>query len=560
MAHFIMQLENVRRVFDQTVILEDLTLAFYYGAKIGVLGRNGAGKSTLLRIMAGEDTEFEGTLRHHPGTRIGHVSQEPKVDLQKTVRAVVEEGVADRLSLEDEFNRIWDTIGSLDFESDEYKSGEARAGRLQEQMDKTASWKAQVEQELELAADALELPPWDAVVGRLSGGERRRVALCRTLLSKPDLLLLDEPTNHLDASSVWWLQRYLQQFAGTVIAVTHDRYFLESVAEWILEIDKGQAYGFRGNYSAWLEAKQKRREAEQRKKDAVDKAIAREIDWIRANPKARQAKPQARIKNFERLQAQAFELREQDIELQIPPAPKLGTRVLDIKGLRKGYGDVVLIDGLDLELPPGGIIGIIGPNGAGKTTLFKMIMGVEKPDAGTITLGETVVVNYIDQSRDTLVAEKTVFDEICDGQDQIPFGKDFINGRAYAKRFGFRGAEQQRRVGVLSGGERNRVQLARVLRSGANLILLDEPTNDLDVDTLRILEEALLDWNGCTMVVSHDRFFLDRVATHILAFEGEGKVRWFNGNFQAYMAKRTEEIGEDALVPRRLKYKRLGRG
>jgi len=535
------------------VVLKDIWLSFLPGAKIGVLGPNGAGKSTLLRIMAGEDQEFDGEVRHHPGTRIGHVSQEPVVDLAKTVRQVVEEGVADRLAMVRDFEELSAACGELT--GDALDEAMTKMGRLQEQIDATGSW--DLSPELEQAADALELPPWDAVIGRLSGGERRRVALCRTLLSKPDLLLLDEPTNHLDASSVWWLQRYLKDFAGTVIAVTHDRYFLESVAEWILEIDRGHGYGFKGNYSAWLEAKQKRRESERAKKDAVDKAIAREIEWIRANPKARQAKPQARIKQFAQLQAQAFQLREQDIELQIPPAPKLGTRVLTIQRLRKGFGDLVLIDGLDLELPPGGIIGIIGPNGAGKTTLFKMIMGLEKPDAGTVTLGETVVVNYIDQSRDTLVAEKTVFEEICDGQDQIPFGKDFISGRAYVKRFGFRGSEQQREVGVLSGGERNRVQLAKVLRSGANLILLDEPTNDLDVDTLRILEEALLDWNGCTMVVSHDRYFLDRVATHILAFEGEGAVRWFNGNFQAYMAKRTEEVGEDALVPRRLKYKRL---
>jgi ATP-binding cassette ChvD family protein len=477
--------------------------------------------------------------------------------VDKDVKGVVEEGVADRLKLEDDYNAIWETIGDFDPDSTEYQAQMDKAGKLQEKMDNTGSWKADVERELDLAANALELPPWDAPIAQLSGGERRRVAMCRTLLSKPDLLLLDEPTNHLDAASVRWLQMYLEKFEGTVIAVTHDRYFLEAVAEWILEVDRGRGIPFKGNYSAWMEAKQKRREAEGRKKDALDKAISRELEWIRANPKAQQAKPQARVKNFERMQEQAFDLQSDEIELQIPPAPKLGTRVIDIVGLKKAYDDNLLIDDLDLELPPGGIVGVIGPNGAGKTTLFRMIVGQETPDAGTITIGETVSVAYVDQSRDDLDPDKSVWEEICDAQEQIPFGKEFINGRAYTKRFGFGGPEQQRKVGVLSGGERNRVQLAKTLRSGANVILLDEPTNDLDVDTLRILEEALLAWNGCSVVVSHDRFFLDRIATHILAFEGDGKVRWFNGNFQAYIAKRKEEVGEDGLVPKRTKYRKL---
>jgi ATP-binding cassette ChvD family protein len=543
MAHYIMQTEELAKMYGQRVIIQDLTLSFYYGAKIGMLGKNGTGKSTLLRIMAGEDPDFDGKLWHHPTCRIGHVSQEPAVDLEKDVKGVVEEGVADRLKLEDDYNAIWETIGDFDPESGEYQAQMDKAGKLQEKMDNTGSWKADVERELDLAANALELPPWDAPIAQLSGGERRRVAMCRTLLSKPDLLLLDEPTNHLDAASVRWLQMYLEKFEGTVIAVTHDRYFLEAVAEWILEIDRGHGIPFKGNYSAWMEAKAKRRAAEGRKKDALDKAIARELEWIRSNPKAQQAKPQARIKNFE--------------ELQIPPAPKLGTRVIDIAGLKKSFDDNVLIDDLNLELPPGGIVGVIGPNGAGKTTLFRMIVGQETPDAGTITIGETVSVAYVDQSRDDLDADKSVWEEICDAQEQIPFGKEYINGRAYVKRFGFGGPEQQRKVGVLSGGERNRVQLAKTLRSGANVILLDEPTNDLDVDTLRILEDALLAWNGCSVVVSHDRFFLDRIATHILAFEGDGKVRWFNGNFQAYIAKRKEEVGEDGLVPKRVKYKKM---
>jgi len=554
MAHYIMQMEEVTKLYGQRVIIQDLTLSFYYGAKIGVLGKNGTGKSTLLRIMAGEDKEFDGKLWHHPTCRIGHVSQEPVVDMTKTVRETVEEGVADRIAMVAEYEQLCAT--SWELPEAEQEAALRKQGQLEEKITATNSW--DLTRELEVAADALELPPWDAVIKQLSGGERRRVALCRTLLSKPDLLLLDEPTNHLDAASVRWLQLHLEQFEGTVIAVTHDRYFLEAVAEWILEVDRARGIPFKGNYSAWIEAKQKRREAEGRKKDAIDKAIARELEWIRANPKARQAKPQARIKNFAKLQEEAFQLHQEDIELQIPPAPKLGTRVIDIHGLRKAYGDNLLIDGLDLELPPGGIVGVIGPNGAGKTTLFRMITGSEPPDAGTITIGESVKVAYVDQSRDDLDPEKSVWEQICDGQEQIPFGSEYINGRAYVKRFGFNGPEQQRQVGVLSGGERNRVQLAKTLRSGANVILLDEPTNDLDVDTLRILEEALLSWNGCSVVVSHDRFFLDRIATHILAFEGEGKVRWFNGNFQAYIAKRKEEVGEDGLVPRRVKHRKLG--
>ncbi len=547
MSHFIMQIEGLRKVYDRRAVIEDISLSFYHGAKIGVLGANGAGKSTLLRVMAGVDKDIDGRVHHHPGTRIGHVPQEPLLDSTKTVREVVEEGVAETKALLTEFEEV-----SSNCDTDEAIE---RMGALQEKIDALGAW--ELDRHLEIAADALELPPWEAKVSTLSGGERRRAALCRTLLSRPDLLLLDEPTNHLDANSVAWLERYLQEFAGTVIAVTHDRYFLDNVAGWILELDRGRGIPWQGNYSSWLEQKQRRMELEGKAQAARHRTLQRELDWIRMSPRARVAKPKARITAYEQLAAEAMELREEAIELQIPPGPKLGNRVLEIRGLRKAYGENVLIDGLDLSLPAGGIVGVIGPNGAGKTTLFKLILGAEKAEAGTIEIGPSVVLAYVDQTRETLSPDRSVFEEITGGEEEIPFGSRKINGRAYVSRFHFRGPDQQRKVGTLSGGERNRVQLAKLLRRGGNLILLDEPTNDLDVDTLRVLEEALLAFSGCALVVSHDRWFLDRIATHILAFEGEGRVRWFEGNHQAYAEKRRQELGKEADQPRRVRYKKI---
>ncbi|MBI2931705.1 MAG: energy-dependent translational throttle protein EttA [Planctomycetes bacterium] len=555
MSHFIMQIQDLRKVHDKKVVIEDLNLSFYHGAKIGVIGGNGAGKSTLLRIMAGADKDHDGRVHWNPGTRIGFVPQEPLIENDKTVREVVEEGVAERLSLVRDYERISESLGALD--GDALQSAMDRMAALQEKIDSTDGW--DVNRHLEIAADALELPPWDMKVSQLSGGERRRTALCRTLLWNADLLLLDEPTNHLDAASVAWLERFLKEFPGTVIAVTHDRFFLDNVAGWILELDRGRGIPWEGNYSSWLQQKQQRVELEGKAKEARQRTLQRELEWIRLSPRARVAKPKARISAYETLAAEAMEVREEQIELQIPPGPKLGNKVLDLHGLRKAYDDLVLIDGLEMSLPAGGIVGVIGPNGAGKTTLMRMIMGREKPDAGTIDLGPTVVPAYVDQMRETLDPDRTVFEEITGGEETIPFGQRRINGRAYVGRFGFRGPDQQKKVGALSGGERNRVLLAKTLNRGANLILLDEPTNDLDVDTLRVLEEALLAFNGCVMVVSHDRWFLDRIATHILAFEGEGKVRWFEGNYQAYAEKRRQELGQTADQPRRIKYKKLAR-
>jgi ATP-binding cassette ChvD family protein len=553
MAHFIMQVEGLKKVHDRKVVLEDISLSFYHGAKIGVLGGNGAGKSTLLRIMAGVDRDFDGRLYHHPGARIGFVAQEPQLDAEKTVREVVEEGVADRVAQVKQYEELSESLGSL--EGDAMQAALDRMSALQEEIDASKGW--EIERHLEIAADAMELPPWDLRISDLSGGERRRVALCRTVLSDCDLLLLDEPTNHLDAASVAWLERYLKDFPGTVIAVTHDRFFLDNVAGWILELDRGRGIPWQGNYSSWLEQKQRRIELEGKAREARAKTLARELEWIRMSPRARVAKPRARITAYDRLAAEAMELHEESIELQIPPGPKLGTKVLEVAGVRKAYSDNVLMDGLDLSLPPGGIVGVIGPNGAGKTTLFRMIVGTERPDAGTLELGPSVVLAYVDQTRETLSPDRTAFEEITGGDEEIPFGTRRINGRAYVSRFGFRGPDQQKKVGTLSGGERNRVLLAKVLRRGGNLLLLDEPTNDLDVDTLRVLEEALLAFNGCAVVVSHDRWFLDRIATHILAFEGEGKVRWFEGNYQAYAEKRRQEGGLGADQPHRIRYKKI---
>ena len=556
MAHFIMQIENLRKVYEHKLVIEDLTLSFYYGAKIGILGGNGAGKSTLLRVMAGVDKDFDGKLYHQPGIRIGFVPQEPIVDHTKTVRQVIEEGVADKAALLKDYEKVTASM-ETGLDGDAMQAAMDKMAALQEKIDAQNLW--ELDRHLEIAADALEVPPWDAKVSTLSGGEKRRVALCRTLLSNPDLLLLDEPTNHLDASSVAWLERFLKEFPGTVIAVTHDRYFLESAAQWILEMDRGKGYPFQGNYSGWLLQKQKRAELEDKLEDARQRTLSRELEWIRMSPRARQAKPKARIEAYEKLAAEAQELREGQIELQIPPGPKLGSKVLEIRGLRKAYGDNLLIDGLELTLPPGGIIGVIGPNGAGKTTLFKMIVGAEKPDAGTLELGPSVVLAYVDQTRETLDPDHTVYQEITGGQDDIAFGTKRLNGRAYVGRFNFKGPDQQKKVGVLSGGERNRVQLAKLLRKGGNLLLLDEPTNDLDVDTLRVLEEALLAFSGCAVVVTHDRWFLDKIATHMLAFEGEGKVRWFEGNYQSYTEKRKQELGQEADQPHRIRYKKLAK-
>jgi len=553
-AHYIMQIQNLNKMIENKTIIGDLTLSFYYGAKIGILGGNGAGKSTLLRIMAGEDKDIDGKVWWNPGTKIGYVAQEPLLDAKLTVRQVVEQGIAEQLQLVKDFEAVSASL-EKGLDDDAMQSALDKMAALQEKIDHTNAW--ETDRQLEIAADALELPPWDAPVGRLSGGERRRVALCKTLLSTPDMLLLDEPTNHLDANTVAWLEKTLRDFKGAVIAVTHDRYFLDNVAGWILEMDRGRGYPFEGNYTSWLLQKQKRAELENKLTEARNKTLARELEWIRQNPKARQAKPKARITAYEKLAEEAERLQEDKIEFQIPPGPKLGSKVLEVRGVRKAYGDNLLIDGMELTLPPGGIIGVIGPNGAGKTTLFKMITGQEKPDLGTLVIGPSVVMAYVDQTRESLGASRTVYEEITGGEDEIPFGKQRINGRSYVSRFGFRGTDQQKNVGVLSGGERNRVLLAKTLNKAANLLLLDEPTNDLDVDTLRVLEEALLAFNGCAVVISHDRWFLDRIATHILAFEGEGKVRWFEGNHQAYMEKRRQELGQAADQPHRIKYKKL---
>jgi len=553
-AHFIMQMQNLNKMIENKVIIQDLSLSFYYGAKIGILGTNGAGKSTLLRVMAGVDKDVDGKFYWQPGIKIGFVPQEPLLDAALTVRQVVEEGIADQIKLVKDFEAVTALLETK-LDDDAMQSALDKMTALQEKIEHTNAW--ETDRQLEIAADALELPPWDAPVGRLSGGERRRVALCKTLLSAPDMLLLDEPTNHLDANTVAWLERTLRDFKGSVIAVTHDRYFLDNVASWILEMDRGRGFPFEGNYSKWLIAKQKRSELEGKQKQARDKTLARELEWIQQSPRARQAKPKARIAAYEKLAEEAQKLQEESIELQIPPGPKLGSKVLEIKGLKKSFGDTLLIDGLDLSLPPGGIIGVIGPNGAGKTTLFRMITGQEKADEGTIEIGPSVKMGVVDQTRETLQNDRTVYEEITGGEDEIPFGKEKINGRSYVFRFGFRGPDQQKSVGVLSGGERNRVLLAKTLNQGANVLLLDEPSNDLDVDTLRLLEDALLAFNGCAVVISHDRWFLDRIATHILAFEGEGKVRWFEGNHQAYMEKRRQELGQAADQPHRIKYKPL---
>ncbi|HNW77326.1 MAG TPA: energy-dependent translational throttle protein EttA [Candidatus Competibacteraceae bacterium] len=553
MAQYIYTMNRVGKVVPpKREILKDISLSFFPGAKIGVLGLNGSGKSTLLRIMAGVDTDILGEARPQPGIHIGFLSQEPQLDPSKDVRGNVEEAVAP----------IKNALTRLDEVYAAYADPEADFDKLAaEQADLEAYLHAtdghNLDRTLDVAADALRLPPWDADVTQLSGGEKRRVALCRLLLSKPDMLLLDEPTNHLDAESVAWLERFLQDYPGTVVAVTHDRYFLDNVAGWILELDRGRGIPWEGNYSSWLEQKEKRLEIEEKQETAHTKAMKAELEWVRANPKGRHAKSKARVARFEELESQEFQKRNETQELYIPPGPRLGELVVEAAGLRKGFGDRLLIDGLDFRLPKGGIVGVIGPNGAGKTTLFRMLVGQEQPDGGTLRVGDTVRLAYVDQSRDTLDGSKTVWQEISDGLDLITVGSYQISSRAYVGRFNFKGPDQQKFIKDLSGGERNRVHLAKLLRSGGNVLLLDEPTNDLDVETLRALEEALLAFAGCAVIISHDRWFLDRIATHILAFEGDSQVVWFEGNYADYEVDRKRRLGVDADQPHRIKYRKL---
>jgi ATP-binding cassette ChvD family protein len=555
MAQYVYTMRRVGKVVPpKRVILEDISLSFFPGAKIGVLGLNGAGKSSLLKIMAGVDRDFIGEAVPMPNLRIGFLPQEPQLDPAKDVRGNVEEGVADTMALINRFNAISDRFAEP-MEDAEMNRLLEEQGELQAQIDAANGW--ELDRKLEVAADALRLPPWDADVSRISGGERRRVALCRLLLSEPDMLLLDEPTNHLDALSVQWLEQFLERYPGTVIAVTHDRYFLDNVAGWILELDRGRGIPWEGNYSSWLEQKEKRLQIEARQESARIKAMQVELEWVRANPKARQAKSKARLARFEELASAEVQKRNETNEIYIPPGPHLGNLVIEAEGLRKSFGDKLLFEGLSFRLPPGGIVGVIGANGAGKTTLFRILVGQERPDAGTLRVGESVKLAHVDQSRDTLNPSKTVWEEIADGQDVIQVGGYSTPSRGYVGRFNFKGADQQKPVGELSGGERNRLHLAKVLKSGGNVLLLDEPTNDLDVETLRALEQALLDFPGCAVVISHDRWFLDRVATHILAFEGDSQAAWFEGNYADYLADRRKRLGADADQPHRVRYRPL---
>jgi energy-dependent translational throttle protein EttA len=537
-----------KRVPPDKQVLSDISLSFYPGAKIGVLGYNGAGKSTLLRIMAGVDTEYQGEAQLAPNASVGLLEQEPQLDPEKDVRGNVENGVAATKALLDRFNEL--AANYSEDTADEF-------ARLQEQIDAADAWN--LETKLDYAMDALRCPPGDADVSTLSGGERRRVALCRLLLSEPDLLLLDEPTNHLDAESVAWLERYLKEYKGTIVAVTHDRYFLDNVAGWILELDRGRGIPYQGNYSGWLEQKEKRLEQEQRQDDTRQRTIKAELEWVRMNASARRAKPKARLNAYEALLAEDRNVKLDQVQIHIPAGPRLGGVVVEANGVKKAFGDKLLIDDLSFTLPPAAIVGVIGPNGAGKTTLMKMITGVEQPDEGTFKVGDTVKLAYVDQSRDALDDSKNVWEEISGGLDNMMLGEQSVNSRAYVAGFNFKGSDQQKKVGMLSGGERNRLHMAKLLASGGNLLILDEPTNDLDTDTLRALEEALLSFAGCAIVVSHDRWFLDRIATHVLAFEGDSQVRWFEGNFEAYEAYRHELLGPEADRPHRLSYKKLTR-
>jgi ATP-binding cassette ChvD family protein len=547
---------RVSKYYDKRPVLEEISLSYFYGAKIGVLGLNGSGKSSLLRILAGVDQEFVGQTVISPGLTVGFLEQEPHLDESKTVREVVQEAVQATVNYIEEFNRINERLAEPMSEEEMSKVLD-RQSAVQEKLDQLDAW--DLDSRLEMAMDALRCPPGDTPVTVVSGGERRRVALCRLLLQKPDILLLDEPTNHLDAETVAWLERHLLQYAGTVIAVTHDRYFLDNVAGWILELDRGRGIPWKGNYSSWLEQKRARLQQEEKSEVKRQKTLERELEWIRMAPKARHAKSKARITAYESLLAQDAAKRVEDLEIYIPPGPRLGNLVVEAEGVGKGYGDRVLIENVSFALPPGGIVGVIGPNGAGKTTLFRMITGQEQPDTGVIRVGDTVRFAYVDQSRDSLDPNKTAWEVIADGSDMIELGKVQVKSRAYAARFNFSGGDQQKKVGMLSGGERNRVHLARMLKSGANVLLLDEPTNDLDVNTLRALEEALESFAGCAVVISHDRWFLDRIATHIMAFEGDSHVVWFEGNYSEYENDRRRRLGVDADQPHRIKYRALTR-
>jgi len=554
MSQFVYTMHRVSKVVPPNrTLIKDVSLSFFPGAKIGVLGLNGAGKSTVLRIMAGVDREFDGEARPQPGTRIGYLPQEPELPEEMTVREVVMLGVGEVQSLLDRFNAISDRFAEP-MDDEEMTELLAEQAELQDKIDAVGGW--ELDRTLEVAADALRLPDWDSKINLLSGGERRRVALCRLLLSKPDMLLLDEPTNHLDAESVAWLERFLDDFPGTVMAVTHDRYFLDNVAGWILEMDRGHGLPFEGNYSSWLEQKEARLAIEEKQEDSRQKMIKSELEWVRSNPKGRQAKSKARLRQFEELNSKEFQTRNETRQIYIPPGPRLGDQVIEAKGLHKSFGDTLLIEDLNFKVPAGAIVGIIGGNGAGKSTLFKMIAGEEEPDQGSIEIGETVELAFVDQRRDSLSDDRQVWQEIAEGAEEVVVGNYRIPARAYASRFNFKGSEQQKRVGQLSGGERNRVHLAKTLRQGGNVLLLDEPTNDLDVETLRALEEGLLAFPGCALVISHDRWFLDRIATHVLAFEGDSHVEWFEGNFSDYEADLKRRRGDQA-GPHRLKYKRL---
>jgi ATP-binding cassette ChvD family protein len=553
MAQFIYTMNRVGKIVPpKRVILRDISLSFFPGAKIGVLGLNGSGKSTLLRIMAGVDKEFEGEARPQPGIKIGFLSQEPQLDPTKDVRGNVEVAVAEVKGALAKLDAVYAAYAEPDADFDKIAAEQARLEAIIQAADGH-----NLERQLEVAADALRLPPWEADVTKISGGERRRVALCQLLLSKPDMLLLDEPTNHLDAESVRWLEHYLETYPGTVIAVTHDRYFLDNVAGWILELDRGHGIPWQGNYSSWLEQKEARLKVEEQQQEALKKMLSRELEWVRQNPKARQAKSKARMQRFEELQSREFQERNETNEIYIPPGPRLGELVIEARGLSKAYGEKLLFENLNFNLPQGGIVGIIGPNGAGKTTLFRIMTGQETADAGEIRVGPTVQLAYVDQSRQSLDDKKTVWQEISNGLDMLKVGNYETPSRAYVGRFNFRGSQQQQSIGELSGGERNRVHLAKVLKSGGNVILLDEPTNDLDVETLRALEEALLSFPGCAVVISHDRWFLDRIATHILAFEGNSEVVWFEGNYSEYVADLKRRRGEDAEQPHRVRYRSL---
>ena len=555
MAQYIYTMIGVSKIVPPNrTIIKDISLSFFPGAKIGLLGLNGAGKSTVLRIMAGADQEHEGEARPQPGIRIGYLPQEPVLDENKVVREIVEEGVSEVRDLLNQFDEI-----SIKFaepmDDDTMNTLLARQAELQEAIELANGW--ELERTLEVAADALRLPDWDTSVSHLSGGERRRVALCRLLLSGPDMLLLDEPTNHLDAESVAWLERFLTEFSGTVVAITHDRYFLDNAAEWILELDRGYGIPWKGNYSSWLEQKETRLQQEDSREKARQRSIQAELEWVRSNPKGRRAKSKARLQQFEELNSENHQKRNETHEIYIPPGPRLGNQVIEVDNIAKAFGERLLIDDLSFSVPPGAIVGVIGGNGAGKSTLFRMITGQEQPDRGEIRIGPSVELAYVDQSRDSLDGDRTVWEEIADGEEFIQVGNYKSQSRAYVGRFNFRGSDQQKRVGDLSGGERNRVHLAKLLRSGGNVLLLDEPTNDLDVETLRALEEALLEFPGCVMVISHDRWFLDRIATHMLAFEGDSQVDWFEGNYSEYEADLKRRLGDEAATPHRIKYRRL---